>query len=144
MKKICLLCLTLLFVLFLTGCDTTKVLECSTTQDQEGMKIEQEVVVNFDKNVVTKINLLMKIKLLPDYVPYINSMKKSLEDQYEVYNKEGVNINITNGTDNIDAELNFNIAQMSEADKAELDLVDIYGTAEATKASFVEQGYICK
>lgn len=144
MKKICLVCLTLVFGLFLTGCETTKTLECSTIQTQEGMDINQKVVAIFEKNMVTKMSLAMDIKVNKEYVPYIDSMKKSLEDQYATYKKEGVTIDITNTDDTIKAILDFNIFEMSEEDKEELDLVDIYGTAEATKQTFIEQGYTCK
>lgn len=143
MKKVIMPVLAVALVFMLTGCGK-ETLTCTSTQEQSGMKMNTEIVALFDNNEVTNMDLKVVAELDDTYANYIETVRSSIDSQYDKYRKDGVTVSVTAEDKTITASLVFDLRKMSTADKKALDVVDVYGTKSATAKALEQQGYTCK
>lgn len=143
MKKIIMLLFVVVLTYMLTGCGK-ETLTCTSTQKQTGMTMNTEVVALFNNNEVTNMDLNIVFDVDDSYEDYIETIRESIDSQYDKYRKKGVTVNVTVEDKKINAKLVFDLKKMSNADKKDLDIVDVYGTKPATAKDLEKQGYTCK
>ena len=145
MKKIYILVVALIVIL-LTGCGKIQTLECSKTYNEEGMVLKQDMKTKFEGLEATYIDMSMDIKFDESYLSLvsIDTLEETFKKQYDSqYNKKGITINYTKGKDNIIIDMDFDLKNISEEDKSNLELTDVYGTIEATKEAMEKEEYTC-
>ena len=80
-----LFCISLLSILCLTGCGT-KTLKCSMINDANTeLKINQDVVVDFKKDKMVKMNMKTSVTLSDNYASYADELEKNLKQEYDKY-----------------------------------------------------------
>lgn len=143
MKKGLLLILLSFCLIVTTGCGKKiEQLNCTTTLDMEdGTTLKQNVVVTFEGVKATEMNMEMIYTLSDTLVPEIDTLKETLEDELA---KDGVQITTAVENNVITMNLLYDIENMTKEQREELELENIYGTAEATKEEFEKLGYTCK
>lgn len=143
MRKILMPLVTIVLAFLLTGCGK-ETLTCTSTQDQTGMTMNTEIVALFNNNEVTNMDLNIDVDVDDSYAEYVDTMRDSIDKEYDKYRKDGVTVNVTSEGKKINAKLVFDLQKMSDKDKKELDVVDVYGTKAATAKELEKQGYTCK
>lgn len=143
-KKIIMPAILVAVALVLSGCGKTETLTCTMSQDESGMVMNSKMEAIFEGNEVTKIDLNIDAKIDESLSAYVTTMEDVIEAQYEKYKKEGTTVNVSSKDNVIKADLSFDLKNMSDKDKEELDLIDTKGTKEATKKELEKEGYTCK
>lgn len=143
MKKVVLMVVSFILVLTLSGCGK-ETLSCTKSGLESGMQMDQEVVADFNNNVVTNMDMDIKVNVGEQYKNYISTFKAALENQYKTYSDNGAKVNITTQDDLIDIKINFDVAKMTNKQRKNLNMTDIFGTKSATKKELEKQGYTCK
>lgn len=138
MKNFKVVALTLVAVLFLSGCGQAKTLKCDGKM--EGM--ETNITSDFDaKGKFTKADMTMHFDVTKDMLKVmpLDKLKDTLKEQLETTMK-GVEINVSdNGTDRISITMTFDektIKEISGSDKVE--------TYNQLKKSLEDQKFTCK
>lgn len=140
-----LFCMSLISVLCLTGCGT-KTLNCSMVNDANTeLKINQDVIVDFKKDKMVKMNMKTSVTLSDNYASYADELKKNLKQEYEKYeNKEGLEVKTTKKDKKITLTFIADLNKMSDETKKEFDIVGTGQTINEVKTELEEQGYNCK
>lgn len=150
MKKLGFLCAIFVAVILITGCGSTKTLTCTLSETSEGMKMDQEITMNFkdDKVEYVKVNMITsaedeELKTSWDLLTSI------LDSSFDVENSEGITISTNNDKENYKYEISYEVdlEKASTEKLAELgmeDIVDADESYEETKKAAEEDGYTCK
>lgn len=140
-----LFCMSLISVLCLTGCGT-KTLNCSMVNDANTeLKINQDVIVDFKKDKMVKMNMKTSVTLSDNYASYADELEKNLKQEYEKYeNKEGLEVKTTKKDKKITLTFIADLNKMSDETKKEFDIVGTGQTINEVKTELEEQGYNCK
>lgn len=144
MKKI-ITCMSLISVLFLTGCGT-KTLNCSMVNDANTeLKINQNVIVDFKKDKMVKLDMKTSVTLSDSYANYAEELEKNLKQEYEKYeNKKGLEVKTTRKDKKITLTFSANLDKMESSTKKEFDIVGTGEKMSEVKSELEEQGYTCK
>lgn len=143
MKKIMMTLVAVVMMFALTGCGT-ETLNCTMSQNQTGMKMDQEMNATFVNNEVTKMDITINAELDETYASMMDQIKSSVEASLTQYKDNGGDLDITSEGNTIKAKVNLDIAKMSDKQKKNLNMTDAYGTKDATKKELEKQGYTCK
>ena len=140
-----LFCMSLISVLCLTGCGT-KTLNCSMVNDANTeLKINQDVIVDFKKDKMVKMNMKTSVTLSDNYASYADELEKNLKQEYEKYeDQEGLEVKTTNKDKKITLTVIADLNKMSDETKKEFDIVGTGQTINEVKTELEEQGYNCK
>lgn len=144
MKKILI---SFIVVAVLTGCASKakeQTLTCTMSTNQTGMVMYQEVEADFVGNEVVDMSMDIDVTLDETMVPYIETMKETLASQFKSYTENGAKLEIDAEGSKIEIDIDFDLKNMTLEQKKNLDMIDVYGTKEATKKAFEKMGYTCK
>lgn len=143
MKKVA--CISLVSLLFLTGCGTKK-LKCSMVNDANTeLKINQDVVIAFKKDKMVKVDMETIVNLSDSYASYADELEENLKKEYEKYEKkEGLKINTTKKDKKVTLTFSADLEKIDDKTKEEFDFVGIEQTIDEVKKEFEGQGYSCK
>ncbi len=130
-------------VLVLTGCGT-ETLTCTMSQDESGMKMNQKAVVTFEDNEVTKMKMDVEVEVDEAYANYISMMESMLESQFTQFSDNGAKVDVSSSDSKINVSIDMDVKKMTDEQKENLDMEDVYGSKDATKKALEEQGYTCK
>ena len=143
MKKALMGLAAVALTFILTGCGT-ETLTCTMSQSETGMKMDQKAVITFEDNEVTNINKNVDVNVDETYSSYVDFMKSMLEEQFKSYSDNGGKVNIDSENNKISIKIDMDVKNMTDDQKKNLDLEDVYGTKDATKKELESQGYTCK
>lgn len=143
MKKGLMALVAMGIVFILTGCGT-ETLTCTMSQDESGMKMNQEAVVTFENNEVTKMNMSVDVEVDDTYANYISTMESMLESQFTQFSDNGAKVDVSSSGNKINVSIDMDVKNMTDEQKKNLNMEDVYGSKEATKKELEEQGYTCK
>lgn len=143
MKKVMMTLVAFVMMFVLTGCGT-ETLSCTMSQNQSGIKMNQEINATFVNNEVTKMYINVNAELDESYVSAMEQIKASVETNLKQYKDNGGKLDITTEGNTINARVDFDLANMSKEQKKNLNMVDVYGTKSATAKELEKQGYTCK
>lgn len=143
MKKVLMALAAMGIVLVLTGCGT-ETLTCTMSQDESGMKMNQKAVVTFEDNEVTKMKMDVEVEVDEAYANYISMMESMLESQFTQFSDNGAKVDVSSDDSKINVSIDMDVKKMTDEQKENLDMEDVYGSKDATKKALEEQGYTCK
>jgi len=143
MKKIMMTLVAGVMMFTLTGCGT-ETLNCTTTQTQGGVKMNQEMNATFVNNEVTKMNIVMDAEVDEAYASQMDIIKSNVEANLKQYKDNGGKLDITTEGNVVKAKIDLDLSKMSKEQKKNLNVTDVYGTKDATKKELEKQGYVCK
>ena len=143
MKKVMMTLVAFVMMFVLTGCGT-ETLSCTMSQNQSGIKMNQEINATFVSNEVTKMYINVNAELDESYVSAMEQIKASVETNLKQYKDNGGKLDITTEGNTINARVDFDLANMSKEQKKNLNMVDVYGTKSAAAKELEKQGYTCK
>lgn len=143
MKKMMMALVAGIMMFVLTGCGT-ETLNCTMSQNQAGMKMNQEMNATFVNNEVTKMDITMDAEIDEAYASQMDQIKANVEANLKQYKDNGGKLDITSEGNTIKAKVNIDLTKMSDEQKKKLNMTDVYGTKDATKKELEKQGYTCK
>ena len=146
MKKKFMLCVPVLALGLLTsGCGNTKVLECTMSEDNDGMEMSQVVKATYKKDALNKVDMTMTVTVDEEYADYMDLLTSSLTSEFtELEDQQGVTMNTETKDNTLTFSLVADLDKMDAEAKEELDMEEDAGTYEEAKAYFEEEGYTCK
>ena len=145
MKKTLITLVAVVMMVLLTGCEAKEeVLTCTLKQEQTGMVMNQEIEATFINNEVTDMTMDIDVNLDDTYVPYIDTMKTTFEEQFKTYSDNGAKVEVTSEGNVVEIDIDFDLKNMSLEQKKNLDMLDVYGTKAATQEELEKQGYTCR
>lgn len=136
--------LMILSTLLISGCDKKKTLTCTKTEKETGMNLTTTTTTNFINDKISSLKLDINAKLDSSYVKYKDTIKQSLEQQYNVYKDEK---GITYHTDVEDDTIIFSLVVDNKAiSKETRENLNISNSEnyEDSKKSLESEGYTCK
>lgn len=143
MKKGLMGLVALCVMFILTGCGT-ETLTCTMSQEESGMTMNQKAVVTFENNEVTKMKMNVDVEVDDTYASYIGMMESMLESQFTQYSDNGAKVDVSSSDNKINVSIDMDVKNMTDEQKENLGMEDVYGSKDATKKELEEQGYTCK
>ena len=150
MKKIKYLVITLLALLVVTGCGSSKKLTCTKEESSSGIDMKQTITVNFNKDKVSKVKLSLNSKATDENIKSNwNLFSEALGKQFSSSSKEGIKITTKDDSKNYTylIELEIDVNKAKKEDLEDYDMEDILDSNESysdLKKELEEQGYSCK
>ena len=133
---------SLSLVFLLTGCGKEKQLECSISNELNGVETKQNYTLNFDKK--DKFNsaaLKIEMKLKKEQTNNLSTYKKQLEDTYKDSKYKDLNPKVSdNGKDTVIVTVDLTKEEVSKMASADSSKV----TSKMFKEDMEKQGYTCK
>ena len=144
MKKIIVL-IVMISLLCLTGCSQDNLVCKMSNDENEGLKISQNIIIGFKDNKMEKIYLKSIIDLSNNYAKYADELATNLKNQYKDYEgKSGFEMKTSKSAEKITFMLKANLNKMDENTKNSFDLVSIGEDKAQIKNGLEAQGYECK
>lgn len=149
MKGLKLLVIVVIGLFCLTGCGE-KTLTCTHSEEDSGLKMDQEIAMTFKDDTVTRVKMSISATATDDDIKdYWGSFISMMESQYEEKNEDGVKLTLTNDEDNykFNMTVDIDVTKASDDALAEYDLdgiADTTATYEDTKAEAEADGFTCK
>lgn len=146
MKKSLGLLLAVVMIGVSVGCGSKeKVLNCSKTEEESGISMDQKINAKFSGNNVKEVAVTVDAKLSDEYKSYKSIFMSSLESSFEDYKDlKGVSIKTSDKDDTITVTLKANLSKMDKDAKEKLDIVDTKASYEESKKDLEKDGYTCK
>ena len=147
MKKLVLTGVLAASLLVSTGCEKTKTLECSYSQDTSIYSMKQDISATFKGEKLSTIDQTVKMTIADKYTAYMDKMLESAKKQYESYeNKKGLSIDVKQDGSDIIVSMNMEPAKMDKETLMKVSGTDDYSTEtyENAKSSLEKRGYTCK
>ncbi len=147
MKKLVLTGVLAASLLVSTGCEKTKTLECSYSQDTSIYSMKQDISATFKGEKLSTIDQTVKMTIADKYTAYMDKMLESAKKQYESYeNKKGLSIDVKQDGSDIIVSMNMEPAKMDKETLKKVSGTDDYSTEtyENAKSSLEKRGYTCK
>ena len=145
MKKILMVGVPILALLFTSGCGNTKELSCTMSDNANGMEMSQDVKVTFKKDTAKKLDMSMKITLDDELKDYASEMEKEMKSEYaSMEDAKGVTIKTSTKDNVVSLNVVADLDKMDDEAKEELDLAGKTETYDELKKSLEDQGYTCK
>ena len=135
----------------LTGCGEKK-LVCTSTEDEDGIRMDQEITVTYKEDQVTNVKLNLDATATEEAQEYwaifTSVMEAQFNDTIENGNEEGVKINMDTDDDNyrMNFSMEFDLIKVSNEVMEEYsieEIVDSNATIEEIKANMEADGYTC-
>lgn len=147
MKKIVLTGVLAASLLVSTGCEKTKTLDCSYTQDTSIYSMKQDMKATFKGKKLSTIDQTVKMTIADKYVAYMDKMVESAKAQYSDYeDKKGVTIDVKQEGSDIIVSMNMEPSKMDSKTLKKISGTDDYSTEtyENAKSSLEKRGFTCK
>ena len=145
MKKFLMLSVPIVALSFATGCGSTKELNCTMSDESDGMKMSQTVIVEFKKDTATKLDMTMETTIDDELKEYASELEDALKSSYSsVEGKDGVTIKTSTKDNVVSFSLVADIEKMDDETKEDLDMVGETETYDELKTSLEDEGYTCK
>ena len=152
MKKIKMIFLCLLAVVLVTGCgaeNKEKKLVCRTTEEEEGMSIEEVISMTYKNNKLNHMTMEVNTTITDsDVKDNWEAYKEFMNEDTEEFSKEGISLKVNVDDDNYkyNTILDIDIEKASEEDLEEQGfegLKDDNSTIEDSKKTAEEDGATC-
>ncbi len=151
MKGLKTLIILVIGLFCLTGCGEKK-LVCTSTEDEDGIRMDQEITVTYKEDQVTNVKLNLDATATEEAQEYwaifTSVMEAQFNDTIENGNEEGVKINMDTDDDNyrMNFSMEFDLIKVSNEVMEEYsieEIVDSNATIEEIKANMEADGYTC-
>lgn len=123
--------LAILYVTFIYG---AKTLNCTMTDNTDGMNMKTNLIINFKRNQANDLKATITVDL-GEYVDYKDNLIEAYKDEFE--QRDGIETNIKSDGDKVILEMTATRAGMEVSGYVENDTYD-----EVIK-SLKEEGYTC-
>lgn len=153
MRKFVMVFLGLVAIVLVAGCgvqETEKKLVCTSTQNEEGMSVEQVISMTFKNDKLNHMKMDVNTKITDDAVKENWSLfTQSMDEQNVETDKDGVSLKVTKDDQNYEYKVTLDI-DVENASKEALktqgfeDLSDDNSTLEDNKKSAEKDGFTCK
>lgn len=146
MKKGLIILSSIIVLGLATGCGSKKkVLECTKTEDQSGVKLKSTITANFKGNNVEDMVVNMDAILGDSYKNYKSTYVKAFESSFSSYKDlKGVNVKISETDDGVNIKLTADLDKMDDDAKDALDIVNTKANYDQSKKDLEDDGYTCK
>ena len=128
------------------GCGSkTKVLECTKTEEQSGVKLTSTIKANFNGNDVKDMTVDMDAVLPDEYSSYKSTYIKAFESSFASYKKlKGVDVKVSETKKGVNIKLTADLKKMDDDAKDKLDIVDTKANYDKSVKELETEGYTCK
>lgn len=150
MKKVKLLFLGLFVMLLITGCSNDKTLTCTSSSEDSGIEVKQEIVMKFKGNKINYIKMSVDNKATSDVIKSNwDVFASTMDSQYIPKETNGVKLTTSNDKENyqynITLEVNLEKASNDSLKEYNLDgIADEDSSIDEVKKSAEKDGYKCK
>jgi len=134
----------------LTGCGKKETLTCTNTQTASGVKMNQEVVIDFNGKTVENIKMTVDSEATTDIIKKNwDVFASTLDKQYKEKDANGIKVTTTNNKDKYTYKIAIEI-DLAKADKKSLAEYNLSSIANAkgklsdVKKSAEDSGFTCK
>ena len=137
-------------LLLMTGCGGEKTLTCTNSEENSGMKMDQEVTMTFKDDKVTYVKMSIDNEATDDtIIDNWDMFASMLDSQFEETEKDGVSLKTNNNKDKhtYNVSLEIDLTKASDDALAEYgldDIADEKATYEDTKKEAEADGFTCK
>ena len=137
-------------LLLMTGCGGEKTLTCTNSEENSGMKMDQEVTMTFKDDKVTYVKMSIDNEATDDtIIDNWDMFVSMLDSQFEETEKDGVSLKTNNNKDKhtYNVSLEIDLTKASDDALAEYgldDIADEKATYEDTKKEAEAYGFTCK
>ena len=137
-------------LLLMTGCGGEKTLTCTNSEENSGMKMDQEVTMTFKDDKVTYVKMSIDNEATDDtIIDNWDMFVSMLDSQFEETEKDGVSLKTNNNKDkhtyNVSLEIDLTKASDDALSEYGLDgITDEKATYEDTKKEAEADGFTCK
>ena len=137
-------------LLLMTGCGGEKTLTCTNSEENSGMKMDQEVTMTFKDDKVTYVKMSIATDATDDtIIDNWDMFVSMLDSQFEETEKDGVSLKTNNNKDKhtYNVSLEIDLTKASDDALAEYgldDIADEKATYEDTKKEAEADGFTCK
>ncbi len=137
-------------ILFITGCGGEKTLTCTNSEEDSGIKMNQEVTMTFKDDKVTYVKMSIDNEATDDtIIDNWDMFASMLDSQFEETDKDGVKLSTDNNADkhiyNVSLEIDVEKASDDALSEYGLDgIADANATYEDTKKDAEADGFTCK
>lgn len=137
-------------LLLMTGCGGEKTLTCTNSEENSGMKMDQEVTMTFKDDKVTYVKMSIDNEATDDtIIDNWDMFVSMLDSQFEETEKDGVSLKTNNNKDKhtYNVSLEIDLTKASDDALAEYgldDIADEKATYEDTKKEAEADGFTCK
>ena len=143
MKKSIILIIGCLIFL-VTGCGDKK-LDCTKKQEVSGNTVQQNIIVSFSGDKVSKIEKEIETQLNEQYAEYSDIFVTQIENQFQDYkNKKGITTNITTKDNSVIFSLVINVDEMDTESKNVIGFMNPESNYNDAKKNLEENDYMCK
>ena len=153
MKKISMLFLSVMMLVLLTGCGTTKDVEkeliCTTTESEEGLDIEQVISMTYKNDKLKRMKMEVNTKITDATIKENwEEFKKSMDKDNTEFTKEGMTLKVETNDQNYEYKTTLDIDLETVSDETLKDqgfdgLKDDDSTLESTKEEAEKDGANC-
>lgn len=142
MKRIGLAVASLSLVFLLTGCGgKERQLECTKSQNDPGVSINQVYTLNFKKNKFSSAKLVQDMKLDDNMLDYFETYKESAKKQFEGETFKDLKPKLSdNGKDTVTVTVDFNDKDIDKISGGKTTNTDF----ESIKKELENTDYTCK
>ena len=137
-------------ILFITGCGGEKTLTCTNSEEDSGIKMNQEITMTFKDDKVSYVKMSIDNEATDDtIIDNWDMFVSMLDTQFEETDKDGVKLSTDN---NVDKHI-YNVSLEIDVEKASDDALSEYGldgiadanaNYEDTKKDAEADGFTCK
>ena len=137
-------------ILFITGCGGEKTLTCTNSEEDSGIKMNQEITMTFKDDKVTYVKMSIDNEATDDtIIDNWDMFASMLDSQFEETDKDGVSLKTNNNKDkhiyNVSLEIDLTKASDDALSEYGLDgIADANATYEDTKKDAEADGFTCK
>ena len=137
-------------ILFITGCGGEKTLTCTNSEEDSGIKMNQEVTMTFKDDKVSYVKMSIDNEATDDtIIDNWDMFASMLDSQFEETDKDGVKLSTDNNADkhiyNVSLEIDVEKASDDALSEYGLDgIADANATYEDTKKEAEADGFTCK
>ena len=137
-------------MLFITGCGGEKTLTCTNSEEDSGIKMNQEVTMTFKDDKVSYVKMSIDNEATDDtIIDNWDMFASMLDSQFEETDKDGVSLKTNNNKDkhiyNVSLEIDLTKASDDALSEYGLDgIADANATYEDTKKDAEADGFTCK
>ena len=150
MREVKLFAILTAVVLLVTGCGGEKTLTCTNSEEDSGIKMNQEVTMTFKDDKVTYVKMSIDNEATDDtIIDNWDMFASMLDSQFEETEKDGVSLKTNNNKDkhtyNVSLEIDLTKASDDALSEYGLDgIADEKATYEDTKKEAEADGFTCK
>ena len=136
-----------LVLVLVSGCGSSgsKVLTCTMSENQSGMKMTNTAKITFNSKEATKINLNIDVNLDDSMKSYASMIASSVESQFsELKDQKGVTVKSNTKGSKVTLTIDADLTKMSDKAKEALNLDGATGTYKEAKKDLEKAGFKCK